>query len=321
MKTVLIDNSLCSLPIDERAKPGHIYRYIQALAEAGVKYVELDFRTVMKMHELPDGVKYIFRLGDPMFSEIAQAFDFNYVLVTVNDMKGNISTGHTPVIFELPALHSFSRKIIALAQENLSGPITMARYRGSYPLTEMPEVSDLVYRAKGMTVPVDFCPMNAKKTALDMALKLTTAGAESVTLSMGRTKNYASLEEYMFTLMSVYGSLPKEFDIAALCKAAAFHRIVFGGRGGDCIGFMMKLIDYDIMHLVNADTGGRVRVHVSLKDKMFLRQNYVTALQRFIEEEDIPDDIADEITDAIDHFDVPLFDPMLINDPKNKILN
>lgn len=321
MKTVIIDNSLCSLPIDDRAKPGHIYRYIQALTEAGVKYIELDFRTVMKMHELPDGVNYIFRLGDPMFTELTQVFDFNYVLVTVNDMKGSINVGHTPVIFELPAMHSFSRKIIGLAQADISGPITMARYRGSYSLMDGAEAAELVLRAKGMTVPVDFCPMNAKRTALDTALKLTMSGAESITLSMGRTKNYASLEEYMFTLMSVYSTLPKEFDLAALCKAAAFHKIVFGGRGGDCIGDMMKLIDYDILHLVNADSGDRVRVHVSLKDKMFLRQNYITALQRFIEEEDIPEDIAAEITDAIDHFDVPIFDPALVNDPKNKILN
>ena len=105
MKTVLTDNSLCTLPIDEHARPQHIYRYIQALAETGVKYVELDFRTVMKMQELPDGVGYIFRLGDPMFAELTQAFDFNYVLVTIQDLKENINVGRTPVIIEFPAIH------------------------------------------------------------------------------------------------------------------------------------------------------------------------------------------------------------------------
>ena len=54
MKTVIIDNSLCTLPIAEGTSPELICRYIHALAETGVKYVELDFRTVMKMQELPD---------------------------------------------------------------------------------------------------------------------------------------------------------------------------------------------------------------------------------------------------------------------------
>lgn len=93
MKTVIIDNSLCTLPIDEHASPEMISRYIRALAEAGVKYVELDFRTIMKMHELPECVGYIFRLGDPMFAELTQAFDFNYVLVTINDLKDPLHIG------------------------------------------------------------------------------------------------------------------------------------------------------------------------------------------------------------------------------------
>ena len=131
MKTVIIDNSLCTLPIDERAKPQHIYRYIQALAATGVKYIELDFRTVMKMQELPDGIGYIFRLGDPMFGELTQAFDFNYVLVTMQDLKEHVNVGKTPAIIEFPAIHGLSRQLIRLAQGQISSPISMTRLRGS----------------------------------------------------------------------------------------------------------------------------------------------------------------------------------------------
>ena len=98
MKTVIIDNSLCTLPIAEGTSPELICRYIHALAETGVKYVELDFRTVMKMQELPDCVEYIFRLGDPMFAQLTQAFDFRYVVVTMHDIKDEIDVGNTPVI-------------------------------------------------------------------------------------------------------------------------------------------------------------------------------------------------------------------------------
>ena len=72
MKTVIADNSLCANAIFDNAKREDIYNYIEMLAAAGVKYVELDFRTVMKMRELPRGVGYIFRLVDPMFMRLTE---------------------------------------------------------------------------------------------------------------------------------------------------------------------------------------------------------------------------------------------------------
>lgn len=322
MKTVITDNSLCTLPIDEKARPEHIYRYIQALAETGVKYIELDFRTVMKMHELPDGVGYILRLGDPMFSELCSVFDFSYVLVTVHDLKDRINVGSTPVIFELPAVNALSRQMIRLAQGQISAPISMVRLRGSYPLMSPPAAAEMVWRAKNsVTVPVDLCPMNGKKAALDTAIKASMAGVDSLTLCMGRSKNYASLQDYIFSLMTVHDILPKEFSLPALCRAEVWHRTVFGKNSPDCITDLMKLIDYDIANLVNADTGDRVKLRVSLKDKMLLRRTYLTALQRFAEEEEIPEDILEEITDAISHYDIMPFDPGIISGGTNKILN
>ncbi|MGN1339309.1 MAG: hypothetical protein ACI4WS_03365 [Oscillospiraceae bacterium] len=322
MKTVITDNSLCTLPIDEHAKPEHIYKYIQALAETGVKYVEIDFRTVMKMHELPDGVGYIFRLGDPMFRELTSVFDFSYVLVTIHDMKEQLNVGDTRVIMEFPALRGVSRQLLRLAQGQISGPISMIRLRGSYPLMSEEEVGKMVWQAKNaVTVPIDLCPMNGKKAALDLAIKSSKVGVDSLTMCMGRAKNYASVEDFLFSLMTVHDVLPKEFSISAMCKAEVYHRMVFGERSTDCITDIMKLIDYDIQNLQNADTGERVKLKVTLKDRMLLKQTYITALRRFAQEEDIPEDIAQDIFDAIEHFDTGCFNPSLINSPKNKILN
>lgn len=322
MKTVITDNSLCTLPIDEKAKPEHIYRYIRTLAEAGIKYVEIDFRTVMKMKELPDGVGYIFRLGDPMFSELTSVFDFSYVLVTIHDLKEDVYVGDTPVIMEFPAIRGLSRQLLRLAQGQISGPISMARLRGSYPLMDNSAAAEMIWRAKNaVTVPIDLCPMNAKKAALDTAIKSSMAGVDCLTMCMGRAKNYASIEDYLFSLMTIHDVLPKEFSLSAMCRAEVYHRMIFADRSTDCISDIMKLIDYDIANLMNADTGDRVKMRVSLKDKMMLRRTYVTALQRFADEEEIPEDIICEITDAINHFDVPLFDQEIMYGEKKKILN
>lgn len=322
MKTVIIDNSLCTLPIAEGTSPELICRYIHALAETGVKYVELDFRTVMKMQELPDCVEYIFRLGDPMFAQLTQAFDFRYVVVTMHDIKDEIDVGNTPVILEIPRFEGFNRKLQALAQKFVSGPISMIRVRSSFDFMNIEQAKELVWRSKSaFTVPIDVCPMDAKRTALDTALKVSNAGVDSMTLCMGKSKSYASLEDFLFTMTMVFNSMPKEYSIPALCKAEAYHRIIFGLKSADRITEIMEHVDYDISHLTNTDTGNRVKMHVSLKDRMMLRRSYVSALQRFAEEEDIPEDIAQEIFDAIDHFDMSLYDQIFVQDEKNKILN
>ena len=322
MKTVITDNSLCTLPIYDGAKPEHIYKYIEALGETGVKYVEIDFRTVMKMNELPENVKYIFRLGDPMFSELTEVFDFSYVLLTVHDFKQKIKVRTTPVIMEFPAVNQLSRQLVSVAQSQLESPISMVRLRGSYSLMTNDDARKYVMACKSaVPVPIDICPMNKYKTALDCALKFSAARADSLTMCMGLPKNYASIEEFLFTMMSVHEPIPDEFSISAMCKAAVYHQIVFGPHSCDSISHIMGMLDKDIMHLRNADTGKRVPMRVSFKDKMMLQKNYVSALEKFIDSEEIPDDFAYDITEAIKRYDASLFNTevMYSTEPKKPL--
>ena len=308
MKTVITDNSLCTLPICETAKPEHIYKYIEALAETGVKYCEIDFRTVMKMNELPECMSYIFRLGNPMFAELTEVFDFSYVLVTINDFKERLKIRNTPVIMEFPAVNKLSRQMVALAQHQIPSRIEMVRMRGSFQYMTPNDAARFVFNAKNaVPMPIDICPMNKTKTALDTAIKFSRANVDCVTMCMGLSENYASIEEYLFTLMSVHETLLKEFDMAALCKAAIYHQMVFGPHSSDSISYIMHLLDRDIMSLKNVDTGKRVRMRVQLKDKMMLQKSFVSALENFINNEEIPEDFAIDIYDAIKRFDTTLY--------------
>ena len=322
MKTVITDNSLCTLPIYEGAKPEHIYKYIEALGETGVKYVELDFRTVMKMHELPQDMKYIFRLGDPMFAELTEVYDFSYVLLTINDLKQRLKLSGQPVIMEFPAVNKLSRQMVGLAQSQLSSPISMVRLRGSFSLMTPEDARRYILDCKStVPVPIDICPMNKFRTALDTAIKFSNARTDSLTMCMGLPKNYASIEEFLFTLMSVYESMPSDFNIAAMCKAAVYHQIVFGPHSSDSIGYIMGLIDRDIFGLRNADTGKRVPMRMALKDRMLLQKNFISALEQFIDKEEIPDDFAYDIEQAIKKYDASLFntDIMYSSEPKKPL--
>lgn len=322
MKTVITDNSLCTLPISEAAKPVHIYKYIEALGEMGVRYVELDFRTIMKMQQLPDNVKYIFRLGNPMFAELARVFDFSYVLLTVHDLKEKIKNCGTPVIMEFPALNALQPQLVRAAQSQIDAPIFMVRLRGSFTYMPPADARRYIMAARNaVTMPIDICPMNKVKTALDTALKFSAANVDSLTMCMGLSNNYASIEEYLFALMSVHEKLLKEFDMGAMCKAAVFHHLVFGHHSTDSISYIMSMLDRDIMQLRNADTGQRVPMKIVMKDSVALRKSFASALSNFIENEEIPEDYAEDITMALKKFDASLYNAELLGNIPQKPLN
>ncbi len=308
MKTVITDNSLSVLPISDTARPEHIYRYIEAIGEIGVKYVELDYSTVMKMNELPDNVKYIFRLQDPIFTELTDVFDFSYTLITLDDLKQRIRVRSTPLILELPAAPKPPRHIIDLARNLTATPIEMIRMRGSFDFMSYNEAAKYVYTAKStVPMPIDICPMNKRKNALDCAMKFSRANVDCLTMCVGLPHNYASVEEFLFGLMSVHETMLKEYNMAALCKAAIYHQLVFDYPGCDSISYIMELLDKDILNLRNVDTGKRVRMKVQLKDKAMLRRHFVSALENFINNEEIPDDFAYDINEAIKRFDTSLY--------------
>ncbi len=321
MKTVLTDNSLCAYTLLDEASPEYIYKYIQSLAAAGVRYVELDFRTLMKLRELPRGIGYILRLVDPMFLRLAELFDFDYILVTFADVRSKIKTS-VPIMLELPVIDRYSRRVLQYSEQAMDGKVTAVRIRGSHPLMTNEEARAYVSGLKNeFPVPLDFCPMNDNRTALDSAMKFTAAGADSVTLTMGLTERYCSLEEYFFTLMSVYDTLPSELKISPLCSATVYHRYLFRNRNGDGIMHYMDILDHDIHFLQNADTGERVRMRMSLKDTEYLHRTFVTALEKMARDEEIPGDVFEDLNNAIRHYDTDFYNSELLNRKRRGLLN
>lgn len=319
MKTVITDRSLSLFPLTEQVSPNHIRSYIEAVRDAGIKYIELDFRTVMKMQELPDGIKYIFRVTDPTFAYLADAFDFDYMLVTLSDLRRPVNTS-VPVIAEVPGM-GVSPGLINMITEQTGGKLAMIRLRGHYPMMTQIQALQYINGLRALvTVPVDICPMNNRRTALDTAIKFSLIGADSISMTIGTSRNYVSFEEFLFTLMSVYDTIPKEFDMSSVCRAALLHNIIFR-NSEDSIPRIMRLLDRDISGLINVDTGERVKLHVALRDTQYLHRTFVSALERLAQEESIPPDILQDMTDAIRHYNVGLFSDKIIQPEKKGLLN
>jgi len=320
MKTVLTDISLCTFTLDEAAKPEHIYEYIRALADAGIRYVELDFRTIMRVGELPNGIGYIFRMVDPMFARLTEVFDFNYITVTLGNLQNSFKTD-VPVILEFPALAKLLPPLLRMTAGRLNGTPAMIRLRGSYPMMSYNEFAGLLTGLKSsVALPLDFCPMNEKKTALDTALKLYAMGADSVSMTLGTTDKYASIDDFMFSLLSVYDTPPKDFDMGAICRAAVYHRLIFRDAENS-IKKVMEQLDADIMGLRNADTGERVKLRVALQNRHLMCKEFESALDKLANESDIPDDVMYDISEAIKRYDANLFNEELLYEIKTGLLN
>lgn len=320
MRTTLVDNSLCVYILRDDVNPEYIYRYIEALREAGVKYVELDFRALMKLRTLPSGIGYIFRLVDPMFLKLCEVFDFDYIHLTLSDIKKKIKTD-IPAMLGFSAGENLNARVFHYARQLLDGEITAVRLRGSFPYMSVGEAEQYILHLKNeVPVPIDICPMNGRRNALDTAVKFTAADVDSLTLALGQSEKFCALDDYFFTLLMMFNKLPRDYDLGAICRASVYQHYIFK-NSGDLVGQLFKIFEQDSRMLFNADTGERVRMKMGVRNSDFLQKTYISALQKMAREEDIPEDIFRCIEDAVNRFDISLCDDGVYETKKRAFLN
>lgn len=321
MKTTLTDNSLCVYPLCDGAEPELIYKYIGELRDTGVDYIELDFRTLIKLKKLPRGVKYIFRMVDPMFLPMTEFYEFSYVVLTYNDLKEKIGTD-VPVLFEIPYLKNSVGKALRFAESRVDGKISALRIRSSFEYCKPSEIKSVYKKlcAVAAPLPVDICPLNEYKTALDTALKFTAADVSSLTLAAGLPMKYCSLEEYIFSFMSVFDGLPPKLNINSLGGVSVFRSRIFQ-TGTPALPTLLNVIDHDIRCLKNADTGESVDMRVKLKNTEFLNSGFISVLEKMADYENIPDDVFENISEAIKHYDSSIYNDELLRKKRRGLLN
>lgn len=261
MKTVLIDNSLCSLTIKDDAEAADINRYICALAQTGVRYVEIDFRALMKLGRLPDGIGYIFRPVTPMFLRFTELFHFDYIALTATELERYPKVG-LPVMLSLPLPRDYMNRsphdLVRCAGSIVGAPINSLRIRGDFPLLSVGGASEYIdFLKRHIPTPVDICPTNGCMTALNTAVNFLRCGSDSVTVTMGSSDRYCSLEELMITFLTMYGGCPKGLEMSGLCRAAVLHTRVFNNSIVSEIPELVKVLEDDFSCLMNADTGER----------------------------------------------------------------
>lgn len=321
MKTVITDNSLCAYPLRDDADPDLIFNYIRALKDAGVRYIELDFRTLMKLRRLPEGVGYIFRMVDPMFLSLSEVYDFKYIVITYKDLGKRIKTD-IPVMFEAPYVKGSVKVIPDLVKGCVDGELGAVRVRWGFEYETPDGIFDIHKElSKGFRpYPIDICPLAKYKTALDTALKFTAANVDSITLTAGNPAKYCSLEEYFFALMTIFDNLPPELDIQSLGRVSVYRNRIFQSDG-HALMWLMDVLDRDIRCLKNVESGEHVPLRISLKDSEYLNHRFVTALEKMANEQDIPSAVMEDLAQAIKHFDRGVYNDDLLHRKRSGLLN
>lgn len=321
MRTVLMDNSLCAYPLRDDVDPDLIFNYITALKDAGVKYVEMDFRSLMKLRSLPEGVKYVFRMVDPMFLRLTGFFDFSYIVLTYTDLKRRIKTD-VPVMFEAPFIRGNMSNTARFVRGRIDGELTAFRVRSDFDLEEPLDMIGLYREISSELLPlsVNICPLNGSKTALDAALKFTAAAADSLTLTAGLPVRYCSLEDYMLSLLAMFDGLPDDLSIHSLGRVSVYRSCIFQ-TGEQALPKLLDILDHDIRTLVNADTGDKVKMRVSLKDTEYLNRRFVSAIEKMALDESIPEGVFENISKAVKHFDSGVYNDALLNRKHKGLLN
>ncbi len=321
MKTVIVDSSLCASTLRADARTEDIKGYLRALSNSGIKYAELDFRTLMNFRELPKGIGYIFRVVDPMFIKITEAFDFSYIVVTLSDLRTKIKT-KIPVMLELPYVKNTYKGVLRYAQQMLGGMVTAVRFCDDFGYKDLDETRKFVSELRNnIPLPIDFCPKNTRKTALDCALKFTLSNADSISLAMPETNFYASLEEYIISMISFYDIIPNGFDIREFFRAILYYKRIFRNPENADISRIFDLSERDSRMMVNADTGEKAKFNMIINNTNMLGKNFRSALEKMIKSTNADEETFEALRDAVKYFDASLCSDSVLYDEHKGFLN
>lgn len=304
MKIVLTDISLCAGELLPDAKAVDIYKYIKSLASAGVRYAEIDQRIIQKLRKLPKGIGYIYRATSHEDVEIIKNHKFNYALIKYSDLFKNIRPD-IPVMLEMPYVERAYRQMLGFAQSRLGGRITAVRFCDDFGYKTLGEMRRFVTKIRNtIPIPVDFCPINSHKTALDCALKLTFSGADCISFTVPHISRFAYLEEYIMTLMGAYRIHPERFNSAGLLGASIYSYNIFCEEEESPREINVPY--RSISTSVNADTGETVPLMPNFRPVDLGSAEYKSALEKMISRTELDEETSDALIDAVKYFDIDL---------------
>lgn len=228
MKTMIIDNSLSKRTLDENVKSVEIIAYLQSLFEMGVRYAEMTTDVFLRLPPGHDFSKVIMRITNEDDLYYVNSFNFAYVTLPANltQLAPRIKR---PIISEIYLRGSNPFTVIKMFKKSFDlSNVAMIRLVDNFD-DDGEVMRKLVKGFQDKYIwPVDICPLNKKANALAAVYSAIFAHADSVTMRYGSSAKFAELQDYMLNFSNIYGIMPSQEAVMALCRCHALHVLVFG---------------------------------------------------------------------------------------------
>lgn len=220
MKTSLIDRSLVGLNFREITNKTDVYMYADSLVKAGVNYIELDLNALSRLPKPSGSENYIFRIERPDECVIANALPFAYAVLPLH-LSYLISKIQIPIILEVKIGDVDPIILLKIIADNIDlTKVSLLRLLGDFSL--MPnQFDELIKKIRSKyAFSIDICPTNNSLMALSSSIIAYAACVNSITLNFGDNKTFASLEEFFFSLATMYRIIINKNYITGICRAA-----------------------------------------------------------------------------------------------------
>lgn len=228
IRTVIIDNSLCGMKLEDFVFSDAIIAYIEALKDGGVRYIEIDFQILKFLDKSTDVSQMIFRLTHKDDYMLANEYNFAYVCVPP-DYCDQISYITRPVLMEIPLNGVSPFKIIPILSKKYDmGNVSLLRFVENFN-NNSKVLSKLIHKFRQMYyIPVDICALNNELSAVSAAICAYAVNVDSITLHFGSDLEYGSLENFYVAISNSYGAVVDDKILIGICKAALLYQCITG---------------------------------------------------------------------------------------------
>ena len=310
MKTMIIDNSLCRRALDENVKAVEIIAYLQSLYEMGVRYAEMTNDVFLRLPPGHDFSKVILRITSEDDLYYVNSFNFAYVMLPANltQLAPHI---HRPIISELYLRGSNPFTVIKMFKKSFDlSNVAMIRYVDNFSDDEDTMKKLIKGLQQKYIWPIDICPLNKNANALSAVFSAMFAHADSVTMRYGSRVKFAELQDYMLNFSNIYGVIPSQEAVMALCRCNALHVLVFGTQSDSETDALRK---YQIVPHRSVPVDGILsygyeeRVLKSIRNGRSPDNFYMSPLIEKLRSMQLDNKSAKELSDVIDSYCAKLF--------------
>ncbi|MCL2634066.1 MAG: hypothetical protein FWD34_06080 [Oscillospiraceae bacterium] len=296
MKSVIIDRSLVDMKLCGDAQKRMMYMYGSSLNQAGADYVELGLNALVKLPKPTFSDNYIYRLNAAEEYVVANAFDFAYVVVPLR-YSYIISKITRPVILEIDIDGTDILEAVQILSVNLDfSSLGMLRLVGDFIPEEIPEI--IAKCRRRIVLPIDICPKNTTLSALSSAISAYKANSDSITLSFGNDREFASLEEFLVMMAAIHRIVVHHDYLEGICRAELTSALITEEKHETNLSVMMRKYLYCPTEIENAD--GVINVK-SVRPLPFRKQTkHISAAQRVLSSLGVERDLSDKITEVLE---------------------